>query len=190
MRTLAVSIRMILVMTAVLGIAYPALVALFGAGLFPGQAASSLIRSEDGRIVGSYLLAQEETRPGRFRPRPSAAAWSGDAGAGTNLGPTSAALAAAVAERRSALAAENSGRGIPGELLYASGSGLDPHLTVSGARFQVPRVAAELGVGEAEIDSLVRDAVEAPFLGFIGAEYVNVLRLNRELDLAYGSAER
>jgi len=176
-------------MTLVLGVAYPALIALVGANLFPAQAGSSLVVADDGRILGSWLLAQEDSRAGRFRPRPSAAGWNGEAGAGSNLGPTSAGLAAAAGAREMVLKADNPGQSLPPDLLFASGSGLDPHLTPGAALFQVPRVAGDLGVPEGKIRALVEDLIEKPQLGFIGEERVNVLRLNRELDRLYGTGD-
>jgi K+-transporting ATPase ATPase C chain len=181
---------MILVMTVVLGVAYPALIGLFGLWPFSAQANGSLVVDSSGRVRGSALLAQAEGRSGRFVPRPSAAAWAGDAGTASNLGPTSASLAATAAERREKLVASANGSGnpsaaVPAELVYASGSGLDPDLSPSGARFQVPRIAAELGVAEAEINAIVDAAIVRPTFGFIGSERVNVLRLNLELERRY-----
>lgn len=190
MRTLIVSIRMILVMTVVLGVAYPACIGLFGLWPFSAQANGSLVVDSHGLVRGSALLAQEEGRSGRFISRPSAAAWAGDAGAASNLGPTSAALAAAAAERRAKLVASANGSRttlaeVPAELVYASGSGLDPDLSPAGARYQIPRIAGELGVAEAEIETIVDAAIVKPTFGFIGGERVNVLRLNLELDRRY-----
>lgn len=198
MRTLIVSFRMIIVMTIILGLAYPALIGLFGVWPFSAQANGSLVTDAGGKVRGSALLAQTEGRKGRFQPRPSAASWDGDAGTASNLGPTSGALAAAAGERRENLAAgssaatgrEHTPASVPAELVYASGSGLDPDLSPEGARFQVPRVAAELGVAEAEIAAIVDAAIERPTFGFIGSDRVNVLDLNRELDNRYGTRER
>lgn len=197
MRTVIVSIRMILVMTVLLGVAYPALIGLFGAWPFSAQANGSLVADAEGRVRGSMLLAQIESRPGRFLPRPSAAAWDAAAGAGSNLGPTSGALAATAAERRAAIASAASAAdgkvypldAVPAELVYASGSGLDPDLSPEGALFQVPRVAAELGADETEVAAIVEAAIEKPAFYFIGSGRVNVLRLNLELDRRYGAKE-
>jgi K+-transporting ATPase ATPase C chain len=181
---------MVFIMTIVLGIAYPAVVALIGVGVFPAQANGSLVRDADGRVRGSVLLAQAEFRPGRFRPRPSEANYDGTAGAASNLGPTSALLAARTAERKTARALENPGAAVPDELVYASGSGLDPNLSPEGARFQIPRIAAEIGAEETDIASIIDVFIEHPAFGFLGPERVNVLRLNRELDARYGADAR
>jgi K+-transporting ATPase ATPase C chain len=186
--------RPALVLTALfallLGLAYP--LALTGAGqlLFPRQANGSLIR-EDGRVVGSELIGQAFAGPGYFHGRPSAAGQGYDAAAsgGSNLGPASKALADRIAADRAALGVAP-GAAVPADLVTASASGLDPHVSPEAALFQVPRVAAARGIGEAALRRLVEARTEQPLAGILGEPRVNVLMLNRALDsVAAGSAQ-
>ncbi|RYD95671.1 MAG: potassium-transporting ATPase subunit KdpC [Sphingomonadales bacterium] len=167
--------------TALLGIAYPLAIAGVGRALFPDQATGSPIM-RDGKVIGSRLIGQQFTRPDYFWGRPSAAGKGYDAraSAGSNLGPSSQALAdriAVEAERYGQPAGE-----IPPDLLTASASGLDPHISPAAARFQVSRVATARGIPIDAITKLVDDHVETPSLGFLGEPRVNVLELNLALD--------
>jgi K+-transporting ATPase ATPase C chain len=139
-----------------------------------------------GRVVGSSLVGQEFTSPRYFRGRPSATspACNGAASSGSNLGPTNPALREAVAARVAALRASDPGNAapIPVDLVTASGSGLDPHVSPAAALWQVPRVARERGIPEERVRALVEARVEGPVLGVLGAPRVNVLLLNLDLD--------
>src|SRR5829696_7843759 len=172
--------------TVLVGLAYPLLV--FGAGrlAFGDRADGSLVR-RDGQVVGSRLIGQAFDRPGYFWGRPSAAGEGYDAGASgaSNLGPTSRKLVDAVAERVDALLAANprtTVADIPAELVTASGSGLDPHISPAAAAFQVERVAAARRLDPGRVRALVGEHTQGRDLGFLGEPRVNVLRLNLALD--------
>lgn len=172
--------RLLLLLTLVLGLAYP--LAVYGAGrLVPGRADGSLVRV-DGRVVGSELLGQSAPGAIWFHPRPSVAGAGYDplASGGSNLGPNSARLLHAVAARRSAVAAANGvpRSSVPPDALTASASGLDPHISPAYARLQVRRVAAARGLPVPAVARLVEDHVRGPALGFLGGPRVNVLELN------------
>lgn len=177
------SLRPALVLTvlfaALLGLAYPLTITGLGQAIFPAQANGSLVRGPAGEMRGSELIGQNFTGPGYFRGRPSAAGEDYDALAsgGSNLGPTSRKLIERVRADQAAL-----GQGAPADLLLASGSGLDPHISPEAARFQVARVAAARGIAPDRVAALVEAQVERPLLGFFGEARVNVLALNLALD--------
>jgi K+-transporting ATPase ATPase C chain len=168
------ALALTLLFALLLGLAYP--LALTGAGqlLFPAQANGSLVRDGE-RIVGSALIGQSFATPGYFHGRPSAAGKGYDAlaSAGSNLGPNAQALADRITP---------SAPGTPADLVTASASGLDPHVSPEAALSQVARVAAARGVAPERLRALVDVHVEAPALGFLGEPRVNVLALNRALD--------
>jgi K+-transporting ATPase ATPase C chain len=173
---LITSIRALVVLTALTGVAYPLLVTLIGQAVFPAQANGSQVKSGD-TVIGSTLLAQKFTAPRHFWPRPSAADFGTVASGASNQGYTSKKLAAAVAERRAVFGAE-----APADLLTASGSGLDPDISPEAARSQVARVAAARNIPVETVRQLVEASVEPPQFGFLGQARVNVLKLNLALD--------
>ncbi len=173
-------------LTLLTGVVYPLAVTLLARLGFPEQASGSLV-SRGGRVVGSRLLGQAIDDPRYFWGRPSATApmpGNASASAGSNLAPTNPALADAVKARIAALRAadpESTGP-VPVDLVTASGSGLDPHISPAGAAFQVRRVARARGVPEERVRALVAQHTAGPTLGVFGESRVDVLALNLALD--------
>jgi len=169
-------------LAVITGIAYPLAVTLIAGVAFPFQAHGSLVAGDDSRIIGSVLLGQNFTAPFYFQGRPSATPvtpYNASHSGGSNLGPTNPVLLQQVAGRVQALREAGVAGPIPADLVMASGSGLDPHISLDAAMVQVPAVAKARGLPEDEVRALVMaEAVDSPFVG----TYVNVLSLNRALD--------
>ncbi|KQO40065.1 potassium transporter KtrA [Aeromicrobium sp. Leaf245] len=173
--------RVLLVLTVLLGVLYPAAVWAVGRAV-PDRADGSLLRV-DGQVVGSRLLGQTFEGPSWFHSRPSAGSYDGLASAPSNLGPSNPDLVAAIEERRAAVAAEEGVEpaAVPPDAVTASGSGLDPHVSPAYADLQVPRVARERGLPVDQVRRLVEEATSGRVLGYLGEPTVNVLELNASL---------
>lgn len=185
MKNLITAVLMTIVTTVLLGLIYPLAVTGLSQVIFPDQANGSLIKRQDGTVIGSRLIGQPFSSPGYFRSRPSAAGANGyDAGAssGSNLGPTNQKLIDRVKADVEKAQAENPGRPVPVDLVTTSGSGLDPHISPAAADFQVPRVARERGMSEDQLRQIVAAHNEGRQFGFLGEPRVNVLELNLDLD--------
>jgi K+-transporting ATPase ATPase C chain len=186
MAVLRTAFLMLLALTAVTGVAYPLAVNAIAQLLFPDQANGSLV-VEDGAVRGSALIAQPFDEARYFWSRPSATggfANNSAASSGSNLGPTNDALVEAVKGRVEALRAADPGNAapVPVDLVTASGSGLDPHVSPAAAHFQAGRVARARGLDPGRVDALVREHTEDRWLGVLGEPRVNVLTLNLALD--------
>jgi K+-transporting ATPase ATPase C chain len=180
------SIVMLVVLTIVTGIVYPLVVTGLAQAVFPRAANGSVIE-RDGKALGSELIGQPFSDPKYFWARPSATAPFADnpaASSGSNLGPTNPALSAAVKQRIDALRALDPGNRapVPADLVTASGSGLDPHISPAAAQYQVARVARVRGLVQVQVASLLARATERRQLGVLGEPRVNVLKLNLMLD--------
>ena len=173
------------------GVAYPLLVTGLAQLLFPDKANGSMVKDERGQVVGSEFIGQKFSHPAYFQSRPSAAgekAYDGLASGGSNYGVTSQKLRDRVISDLESLKKDNPGAlgPIPAELLTASGSGLDPHLSPAGARWQISRVAKARKVAHERIEAVVQGYIQGRDLGFLGEPRVNVLLLNLALDRQFG----
>lgn len=182
-RNLLIAVLMTTVTTVLFGLVYPLAITAIAQFLFPAQANGQLV-SQNGTLVGSRLIGQGFARPTYFHSRPSATTTPYDAAnsGGSQLGPINAKLIAAVSANVAAARADNPTVPVPVDLVTASASGFDPHISPAAAEFQVPRVSRERGISEADVRQLVRLHTEGRQLGFLGEPRVNVLELNLALD--------
>jgi K+-transporting ATPase ATPase C chain len=186
-----IAIRATLVTLVLTGIVYPLITTGVALTLFPGRARGSLVTDDSGRVVGSELIAQPFGKPGYLQPRPSAAGEKGyDAAgsSGSNLGPTSKALRERAEKELQRLVQENPNASgpVPAELVTASASGLDPHLSPPGALWQARRIARARNVDEARVRAVIEANVEGRDLFVLGEPRVNVFIVNRALDRHFG----
>ncbi len=183
------AIRQTIVWSVIAGVFYPVVITVFSQTVFKSQSNGSLVY-RDGKLIGSALLAQQFTGTNYFWPRPSACTYGTgptgiSASSGSNLGPTSGALQTNVINNAAAFISGNNlptNTVVPADMVYASASGLDPHISPESARLQVMRVAAARGLNEGRVKELVEKFVEPPQWGFLGEPRVNVLLLNVALD--------
>jgi potassium-transporting ATPase KdpC subunit len=195
LREIRPAIVLLLVLTVITGLAYPLAMTAIAGALFPARAQGSLIE-KDGKVVGSALIGQEFKDDRYFHGRPSAtlapdpndptktvpAPYNAANSGGSNLGPTSKALADRLKEDVDKLRGENSDAAVPVDLVTTSASGLDPDLSPEAAQFQVPRVAKARNMPEDTLKQLVASATQGRLLGLLGEPRVNVLALNLALD--------
>ncbi len=184
MKQLRPALVILALLTLVTGVIYPLAVTGVAQMAFPAQANGSLV-GDAGNPIGSALIGQANDDPRYFWPRPSATSYNPLPSGGSNLAPGSNVLAEAVAQRAADFRVENglaADAAVPVEMLFASGSGLDPHISPDAARWQVARVATARELDEAAVAALVEAHIEGPQLGFFGQPRVNVLLLNLGLD--------
>jgi K+-transporting ATPase ATPase C chain len=174
---------LMLLLTLLTGLVYPMVVTGLAQTILPYEANGSLLE-RGGKVIGSELIAQGFSRPGYFRPRPSAAGsgYESAASRGSNQGPMNPGLIARVDSLAELYRPENPAMKVPVEMVTTSASGLDPHISPAAAAFQIPRVARERGVSEQRVGELVARLTEGRQFGLLGEPVVNVLRLNLALD--------
>jgi K+-transporting ATPase ATPase C chain len=187
---LGASVRIVALMTVVLGVAYPLAMTGFAQLAVPDRADGQLLEVE-GELVGSRLIGQEFTGEEYFHARPSAVAYDAAGSGGSNLGPTNPELIDSVEERVAAYREVNGladGAPVPVDAVTGSASGLDPHISPANAKLQAPRVATARGLDVDVVLALVDEATDRRPLGFLGDDAVNVVELNVALDAATGSS--
>jgi potassium-transporting ATPase KdpC subunit len=182
-KNLLISLWFTVVTTVMFGILYPLGITGLAQVLFPHRANGQLLE-KNGKIVGSRIIGQTFTEPGYFHSRPSSAGTGYDAtsSSGSNLGPTNKTLIDRVKADVQKAQSENPSTPVPVDLVTASGSGLDPEISPAAAEFQIPRVARERNIREAEVRALVQKFTKDRQFGVLGEPRVNVLELNLELD--------
>jgi potassium-transporting ATPase KdpC subunit len=178
------SLRILLIFSLLTGVVYPFFITGLAQFFFPFQANGSIVKRE-GKAIGSTLIGQQFSGNGYFHGRPSAADYNAASSGATNYGPTNAKLIDAVKERVVSVRRENpivTGEAIPADLVLASASGLDPHISPESAVLQADRIAAVRKIPKTQVIGLIRKQQESSQFGFLGAPRVNVLKLNLALD--------
>jgi K+-transporting ATPase ATPase C chain len=181
-KELRLALFLVLTMTLLTGIVYPLTVTGIAQLIFPSAAQGSLIYNAGGEPIGSELIAQNFTRPEYFYPRPSATAYDAEMSGGTNAAPSSKKLIEKITERTEAARAGLGERQIPIDMLTASGSGLDPHISPLAAYTQAPRIAGLRNMAEGDLWTLIAAHVEDRTFSVLGEPRINVLKLNLALD--------
>jgi potassium-transporting ATPase KdpC subunit len=185
MKDIKPAILLFIIFTVICGGIYPALVTGIAQAVFPKQAKGSFITDKSGKEIGSTLIGQPFSDPRYFWPRPSATAdfgYNPTASGGSNSGPTNPDYLKTVGDRVKALRDSGITDPLPIELVQASASGLDPHISPEAALLQISRVAKARGISEESLQKVINSRIEERQLGFMGAPRVNVLVLNLELD--------
>ena len=191
MKTMIIALRTTIVTLVLTGLLYPFVMIGLAQVLFPWRANGSLVTDEKGQVIGSELIAQGFANPAYFQPRLSAAGEKGydaTSSSGSNLGPTSKKLQDRIKEDLKRLKEENpdASSPVPADLVTASGSGLDPHLSPQGALWQVPWVVKARGISPERVQAVVEANVEGRTFGILGEPRVNVLLVNLALDRQFG----
>ncbi len=190
-KNLIIAVLMTVATTILLGLIYPLFVTAL-AQLFMKDKANGQLITQNGKVVGSRIIAQPFSSPGYFHSRPSAAGANGydpTASGASNLGPTNQKLMDRVKGDAATAQADNPGQPVPIDLVTTSGSGLDPHITPAAAEFQVPRIAKARGMTEQDVRRLIALHTEGRQWGFFGEPRVNVLELNLDLDRVAGNGK-
>lgn len=185
MKEMKRAVLLFIALSILTGVFYPMAVTVLAQIIFPVQASGSLIYENDGKPAGSVFIGQPFSEPKYFWSRPSATAdfpYNALASGGSNLGPTNKDLISQIAQRVKSFQESGITVPLPADLVTASGSGLDPHISAAGAVLQVPRIARTRNMPAEKINAIVQSHLEGRQLGFIGAERVNVLKLNLALD--------
>lgn len=185
MKEIKRAVLLFVALSILTGVFYPLAVTVLGQIIFPKQAAGGLIYTAEGKPAGSVLIGQSFSDPKYFWSRPSATTdfpYNALASGGSNLGPTNKDLIGQVAERVKSFRESNTQGPLPADMVMASGSGLDPHISLDGAFLQIPRIARERHRPEEKIRALVQNYFEDRQFGFLGVQRVNVLKLNLALD--------
>ncbi len=185
MKEIKISVLLFITLSLLTGVFYPMAVTVLAQAIFDRKATGGLIYSADGTPIGSAMIGQPFSDPKYFWSRPSATAdfpYDTLASGGSNLGPTNKELINQIAERVKAFRESGIQGQLPADMVMASGSGLDPHISLDGAVLQISRIARERHVPEEKIKALVQNHLEGRQFGFLGAQRVNVLKLNLALD--------
>jgi K+-transporting ATPase ATPase C chain len=185
MKTITTTLKLFAILLIIVGIIYPVAVTIFAQLIFPKEAGGSLLHDSGGNLTGSALIGQPFSDPKYFWSRPSATSghpYNPMASGGSNLGPTNKDLLDQISNRTNLLRYTGIQTPVPSDLVEASASGLDPHISMQSAIVQVPRVARARNLSEETLNKLVLEHVENRQFGFLGEQRINVLELNLALD--------
>lgn len=184
MKNLLTSLRVFVTFLILLGICYPLLITGIGQMMMPFEANGSLIES-NGKIIGSELIGQQFTTSKYFHTRPSAIEYNAEDSGASNLGPSNPKLFAILDSRLKQIRTENNlplNTFVPADMVLASASGLDPHISLENAEIQAPRIAKARNLTQSKVESLILESIDSDFIGIWGHAGVNVLKLNLMLD--------
>jgi K+-transporting ATPase ATPase C chain len=185
MKNIKTALKLFAILLVLVGVIYPVAVTVLAQFVFPDEAEGSLLYDSSGKVIGSALIGQPFSDPKYFWPRPSVTSeypYNALASGGSNLGPTNKHLMEQIAMRADLLKSSGIQDPVPSDLVMASASGLDPHISMQSALIQIPRVARARNLDEETLRKLVLDHVEERQFGFLGEQRVNVLQLNLALD--------